>query len=252
MLVTAVHDAVQAIGESCDVNLVMPGRITSEVTGKLSRVGCDRALDVVLRSTGLGYEVQDANIVRIAYSADFVREHLARASRVRLAIVDDRLPLGRNVDLDFRQVPVRDMIRLLAGAGGVEVALPDRLDSTVTVHVTHVAWDRALVAILDASGLGYRYQEAGKRLRVAPIAEIDAERERTAPRGFLEVSCTGCVRFAIDGVDARLIPGKPLEIAPGTHTVALIKPSDKATWLVEIQAGKTVRIGDDALPRRDR
>ncbi|TMQ11331.1 MAG: hypothetical protein E6J91_23460 [Deltaproteobacteria bacterium] len=242
MLMTAVHDAVQAIGESCDINVVMSGQITSEVPGTLPRIRCDRALDLLLHPTGLDYEVRDAGIVRIAHRAELAAEHAARDDRARRGITADHLPPGRNVDLDFRQVPVRDLIHLLASAGGVEATLPDRL-GTVTIHVTHLPWDRALVAILDASGLGYRYQDAGHRLRIAPIAEIDAELQRAAPHGFLEVRCTACTRFLVDGVDTPL-PTKPLEISAGTHTIALFKSSNKTTWLIDIKPGATMQVGD--------
>ncbi|HEX8107699.1 MAG TPA: hypothetical protein VF516_08210 [Kofleriaceae bacterium] len=133
---------------------------------------------------------------------------------------------------------------MLARIGGVAATLPDAIDGTVTVHVTHMAWDRALVVVLETAGLGHRYQAAGKQLRIAPLAELDAERERT-PHGFLEVSRRANTRVAIDGVDVEVAAGIPLQLTPGSHRVSFTRPDGHvSTAVVEIAAGRTAQLHD--------
>jgi hypothetical protein len=245
LLITAVHDAVQAIGESCDMNVVMAGAIASEATGKLSRVPCDRALDVLLRSTELAYEVHDASIVRIAPRVDLMRDHAVRADRVRRGIVDDRLPAGRDVDLDMKRQPVRDAVHMLAQAGGVEVTLPDHLDATVTIHVSHVSWERALVAILEASDLGYRYDERTKKLRIGPRAEIDAERSTRKPHGFLEITRRKDTSIEIDEVDTDIPADGRIDLPVGLHAITFTRPDGtRMTHLISVVEGKTARVSN--------
>jgi hypothetical protein len=241
---TAVHDAVRTIAEECDLSLVMPGVVTSDRRDELPPVPCDRALDVLTRSTGLAYEVGDAGILRIARGSDLTAARSARADRTRRGIVDDPLPGGQHVSLKFGQAPIRDMIELLAGSGGVRAALPAKLDGTVTVHVARVAWDRALIAVLDTAGLGYRYDAASKRLRIAPRAELDAERERE-PHGFLEVKVHADTRVAIDGVAVEVASGIPLQLAPGSHRVAFTRTDGQLmTFTIDITPGGRVPLHD--------
>ncbi len=243
---TALHDAVQAIGRTCDMNLVLPGAAVGELLAvpALPPLRCDRALDVLARRTGLSYEVRGAGIVEVGRPIDLTAEHGARARRMQRGIVDDPLPPGQAVDLDFRQAPIRDVVQLLAGAGGVEATLPTALGGTVTIHVRRMAWDRALVVVLETASLGYRYQAAGKRLRIAPLGELDAERERT-PHGLLEVSRRADTRVAIDGIDVEVAAGIPLRLAPGSHRVSFTRPDGHvSTSVLEIAAGRTAQLHD--------
>jgi len=239
----ALPDAVQAIGRSCELDVILPGDVRGELPGDVPPMRCDRILDFVTRSTGLTYGISEAGIRQVARTTDLVAEHRVRADRARHGIVDDPLPPG-DVDLDVRAAPIRDVIQLLAGAGGVNPELPHTLDGSVTIHLAHVAWDRALVAVLGTAGLGYRYQAAGKRLRIAPISELDAERERS-PHGFVELSCRPDTRVAIDGVDIATAAGAALQLAPGEHRITLTRRDRSVkVSLVEIAAGRTVQLHD--------
>jgi Protein kinase domain len=178
---TGIHDAVHTIARSCDLDVVMAGRVAAWLPDKLPATSCDRVLDLVVRRTQLAYETRGAGIVRIARRDELSAEREARAERAKLGIVDDPLPQGRDVDLDFRRIPLRNLLALLAQAGGVDLAQSVPVDATVTVHTQHVPWQRALIEVLAATGMGYRYQESGKHLRIAPLAELDAERPRPPP-----------------------------------------------------------------------
>ena len=176
---SGLHDAVHTIARSCDLDVVIAGQIAGQLPQNLPPIRCDDALHMLVRWTQLEYETRGGGIVRIARRGELAAERDASATRRKRGIAADALPAGRDVDLDFERAPLRDVLALLAQAGGVELALPAGLDATVTVRTRHLPWQRALVEVLAASGMGYRYQESGKRLRIAPLAELDAER---APR----------------------------------------------------------------------
>ncbi|HEY6179342.1 MAG TPA: hypothetical protein VIX73_33035, partial [Kofleriaceae bacterium] len=173
---TGIHDAVHTIADSCDLDVVIAGRVSARLPEKLPPTSCDRVLDLVVRRTQLEYEIRGAGVVRIARHGELAAERDARAARTKRGIIDDPLPAGRDVDLDFERAPLHDVLALLGQAGGVELALPAQLDATVTVRARHLPWQRALIEVLAASGLGYRTEDTGKRLRIAPLAELDAER----------------------------------------------------------------------------
>jgi hypothetical protein len=180
LAMSGIHDAVHTIAQSCNLDVVMAGRIAGKLPQKLPPIRCDHALDMLVRWTQLEYENRGGGIVRIARRGELTTERDANATRTKRGVAADALPSGRDVDLDFERAPLRDVLALLAQAGGVELALPAGLDATVTVRARHLPWRLALVEVLAASGMGYRYQESGKQLRIAPVAELDAERARPA------------------------------------------------------------------------
>jgi hypothetical protein len=49
--------------------------------------------------------------------------------------------------------------------------------------VSNVPWDRALIAILDATGLDYRYDAQAHQLRIAPRDQLGAERTTRPTHG---------------------------------------------------------------------
>jgi hypothetical protein len=98
--------------------------------------------------------------------------------------------------------------------------------------------------VLDTAGLGYCYEAASKRLRIAPVAELDAARQLT-PHGFLEVSRRSGTRVAIDGIEVEVAAGIPLQLAPGPHRVLFTRSDGTETLVrIEIAAGRSVQLHD--------
>src|SRR5262249_48540846 len=60
----SVHEAALAIAAQCDLNVVVPGRLTSTLRAQLSGLRCDDALKAFVRETGLRYEQRDGHILR--------------------------------------------------------------------------------------------------------------------------------------------------------------------------------------------
>ena len=87
---------------------------------------------------------------------------------------------GRRIDLDFKDADIHNILRLLSEVGGVNVVTADNVGGTVTIRMRDVPWDQALDVILQAKALGMVRQ--GNLLRVAPLAQLEQEREAEIAR----------------------------------------------------------------------
>jgi type IV pilus assembly protein PilQ len=78
------------------------------------------------------------------------------------------------VDLDFVGVDVRDVLRLLADVGHVNLVMGDDVGGKATLRLKGVRWQRALDVVLAAKGLAS--EREGNVIRVAPLAVLARER----------------------------------------------------------------------------
>jgi hypothetical protein len=184
--VAPLHDAAYAIALSCNVSVVVPGTIAPSLTDAPREIRCEHAfdsLDGLLRATDVGSEVDDTGIVRLGRRGDLVLERAARRDRQRRGIARDALPIGSEAQLYFRQQPVRSVLTALARSADLVPVFADGVDGSVTARVSNVPWDRALIAILDATGLDYRYDAQAHQLRIAPRDQLGAERTTRPTHG---------------------------------------------------------------------
>ena len=75
--------------------------------------------------------------------------------------------------LDVQSADVRDVLRLLAETGGINILASGEVQGTMTVRLVEVPWEQALEAVLKLTGLAQERQ--GNIILVAP-----AERFRSA------------------------------------------------------------------------
>ncbi len=87
---------------------------------------------------------------------------------------------GQTVTLDFKDAPIRDLLRFIAATGDINIVVPDSIDFKVTLRLVKVPWDQALEVILASHGLWYRRD--GKLYRIATRKEIDTEDQEEAAR----------------------------------------------------------------------
>lgn len=87
---------------------------------------------------------------------------------------------GRRIDLDFKDADIHNILRLLSEVGDVNIVTGDSVGGRVTIRMLNVPWDQALDVILRAKGLGQVRE--GNLLRVAPIADLEKEREAEIAR----------------------------------------------------------------------
>jgi type IV pilus assembly protein PilQ len=103
---------------------------------------------------------------------------------------------GRRIDLDLKDADVHNVLRLLADVGQVNIITADNVSGTVTIRMRNVPWDQALDVVLQSKGLGMVRQ--GNMIRVAPLADLEKERELQLARRAQEVK--------LAPLETRLIP----------------------------------------------
>lgn len=86
----------------------------------------------------------------------------------------------RTIDLDFRDVDIHTLMRMIADVGDVNIVVPDDVDASVTVRLSRIDWAQAMEVILASKGLWYRCEDS--LIRVATREELDAEEEAEAER----------------------------------------------------------------------
>ncbi len=103
---------------------------------------------------------------------------------------------GHRVDIDFKETPIHEVLRLLADVGHVNIVTADSVTGSVTIRMRNVPWDQALDVVLQAKGLGMVRQ--GNMIRVAPLADLNKERELALARRKAELQ--------LAPIETRLIP----------------------------------------------
>jgi type IV pilus assembly protein PilQ len=103
---------------------------------------------------------------------------------------------GRRIDLDLKDASVHEVLRLLSDVGRVNIVTADNVTGAVTIKMRNVPWDQALETVLQAKGLGMVRQ--GNMIRVAPLADLNKERELAIARRKSELQ--------LAPVETRLIP----------------------------------------------
>ena len=87
---------------------------------------------------------------------------------------------SKTISLDVQNADVRDVLRLLAETGGVNILTSGEVQGTITTRLLDVPWEQALEAVLQLTGLAQERQ--GNVILVAP-----AERLRSARQERLQV-----------------------------------------------------------------
>ncbi len=90
-------------------------------------------------------------------------------------LIDGKEYRGRRVSLDFKDVAIADVLRLIAEVSDLNVIAGDEVKGNVTIRLVEVPWDQALDVILMTKGLGF--VRVGNVLRIAPMEILKAEEE---------------------------------------------------------------------------
>ena len=90
-------------------------------------------------------------------------------------LVDGKTYTGRRISLDFKDVEIDDVLRLIAEVSDLNIIAGDEVNGKVTIRLVDVPWDQALDVILLTRGLGF--VRVGSVLRIAPSNTLKAEEE---------------------------------------------------------------------------
>jgi type IV pilus assembly protein PilQ len=160
-------------------------------------------------------------------------------------LMDGKAYMGRRISLDFKDIEMADVLRLIAEVSDLNVIAGDEVSGRVTIRLVDVPWDQALDVILLTKGLGF--MRVGNVLRIAPADVLKQEEEmRLQERRALEqledlVVKLQPVNYAdvgqVRGMVQRLLTARgTVDVDTRTNTV-IIKdiPSviDEATALIK-------------------
>ncbi|WP_353979793.1 type IV pilus secretin PilQ [Salinicola endophyticus] len=84
---------------------------------------------------------------------------------------------GKPVTLDFQDIPVRDVLSIIAQVSGLNVVASDSVQGNVTLNLVDVPWDQALDLVLQSRGLAAR--RTGDVMVVAPAGELASLQRQT-------------------------------------------------------------------------
>ncbi len=82
---------------------------------------------------------------------------------------------GQKVTLDFKDIDIRNALKLIADVSDLNIIMSDDVQGKLTMRLVDVPWDQALDLILTARGLGKERQ--GNVLRIAPVKVLADERK---------------------------------------------------------------------------
>ncbi len=90
-------------------------------------------------------------------------------------LLDGKQYVGRRISLDFKDVAIDDVLRLIAEVSDLNIIAGDDVNGKVTLRLVDVPWDQALDVILMTKGLGF--VKVGNVLRIAPRGKLKSENE---------------------------------------------------------------------------
>jgi type IV pilus assembly protein PilQ len=90
-------------------------------------------------------------------------------------LLDGKQYNGRRISLDFKDVEIDDVLRLIAEVSDLNIIAGDEVAGKVTIRLVDVPWDQALDVILLTKGLGF--VKVGNVLRIAPQNLLQQESE---------------------------------------------------------------------------
>jgi type IV pilus assembly protein PilQ len=90
-------------------------------------------------------------------------------------LLDGKQYTGRRISLDFKDVEIDDVLRLVAEVSDLNIIAGDDVAGKVTIRLVDVPWDQALDVILLTKGLGF--VKVGNVLRIAPQTLLQQESE---------------------------------------------------------------------------
>jgi type IV pilus assembly protein PilQ len=128
------------------------------------------------------FQDEDKSIVEIRYSGVVSVKKMDDNGLVTIAVTpltkeeleksQDTAYEGKPISLDFQDVPVRQVLQIIAQVNGFNLVTTDTVNGNVTISLSGVPWDQALDMILKIRGLDKRLE--GNILLIAPTEELTA------------------------------------------------------------------------------
>jgi type IV pilus assembly protein PilQ len=159
-------------------------------------------------------------------------------SKEEIAKLENSQYEGTPISLDFQDVPVRQVLQIIAKVNNFNLVTTDTVSGNVTISLTGVPWDQALDMILQIKGLDQRLE--GNILLIAPADEL-TNRETQQLQSQLQV--------------AELAPLKTSSItvnyADAADLAAILKPQEGAGGILSARGSVTVDDRTNTILVRD-
>lgn len=152
------------------------------------------------------------------------------------ALSSEKKYTGEPISLDFQDVPVRQVLQIIAQVNGFNLVTTDSVTGNVTISLSGVPWDQALDMIMRVKGLDKRLE--GNILLIAPAEELSA-RETQALQSRQQVADLA----PLQTVDIAINYAKAAELA------AILKSSEGG--ILSDRGGVTVDERTNTLLIRD-
>jgi type IV pilus assembly protein PilQ len=117
---------------------------------------------------------------------------------------------GRRISLDFKDIEMADVLRLVADVSDLNVIAGDEVKGKVTIRLVDVPWDQALDVILLTKGLGF--MRIGNVLRIAPADLLKKEEEARLQE-----------RRAIEQLEDLVVKLQPVNYATAQDVQGMVK-----------------------------
>ncbi len=125
-------------------------------------------------------------------------------------LVDGKQYTGRRISLDFKDIEMADVLRLVADVSDLNVIAGDEVKGKVTIRLVDVPWDQALDVILLTKGLGF--MRVGNVLRIAPGDLLKKEEESRLQE-----------RRALEQLEDLVVKLQPVNYATALEIQAMVK-----------------------------
>jgi len=102
---------------------------------------------------------------------------------------------SQTVSLDVQNADVRDVLRLLAETGGVNILTSGEVQGTITTRLHDVPWEQALAAVLTLTGLAQERQ--GNVILVALAERLRSARQERLQAQQLEAQAESKITHVV-------------------------------------------------------
>ncbi|MCC2617381.1 type IV pilus secretin PilQ family protein [Aestuariibacter halophilus] len=126
------------------------------------------------------FEEDDGSAVHLRVEGPVTFEHQRNGEQLAVTVSERTVEeqttesefTGAPISLDFQDVPVRQVLQIIAQVNGFNLVTTDTVTGNVTISLSGVPWDQALNMILKIKGLDKRME--GNILLIAPAEELTA------------------------------------------------------------------------------
>src|SRR5476651_2016163 len=94
---------------------------------------------------------------------------------ISISFAASALDKDKSLNLDFKDIPVRDVLQILANINHTNMVVNDAVKGNISLHLEHVSWPQALAVILQEQGLGV--EKTDNVMMVSPLEMIAEHQE---------------------------------------------------------------------------